>query len=193
MNANSSLMTRLASPLLALALSLAAALPAGAETLNIDVQHIASQGLLGDAANTVLSFQLGANAHVDSIAWDLDLNALAPSWLSEMQLALGNSEGSAGLLLTPAWEAQRAGSGHFSGQLDLKSAGLDFSVGADGVLRLEFAELAGDGLRPDGYWQSGSLSLGLSAAVPEPASAALLALGLIGLGGLGFARRRARA
>ena len=77
--------------------------------------------------------------------------------------------------------------------LDL--GGLGLSVGADGLLRLEFSEAFKD-FAPgvaDGRWLGGTLTFDVTraSAVPEPASLALSLAGLAAMAGLGAVRRRA--
>jgi hypothetical protein len=169
---------------LAFVLATVIAAPVGATVLTVDVSGIASKGVIGTAANTVLSFNVGAFAHISGLSWQLDLEAFNPSWLSEMQVSIGGSQtAGAGLLFAPGAGSDFAGRQAFGGSLDLAEQGLDFSVGADGLLRLEFSEAAADGLSPDGRWTAGQLNFELTAAaVPEPASYALLGVGLLLLG-----------
>ncbi|MBB4844453.1 hypothetical protein HNP55_002997 [Paucibacter oligotrophus] len=175
---------------LALLLAMASA-SARADSLVVDVTGIASRDLLGSSANTVLSFNIGAGSHVTGLSWDVTLQALAPSWLSEMQLSFSGSDASGpGVLFTPGLGSDQSGSAQFSGQSSWTAQGLDFRVGTDGVLRLEFSEAAADGLTPDGIWKSGHLHLDYAAAVPEPASYGLMGLGLLLL--LGLQQRQAR-
>ncbi len=67
-------------------------------------------------------------------------------------------------------------------------ANLSFAVGSDGLLRLEFYETYDDVGIQDGMWNSGTLTLGVT-AVPEPGTYGLMALGMVGV--LLAARRRA--
>ncbi|MDC6166970.1 PEP-CTERM sorting domain-containing protein [Paucibacter sp. XJ19-41] len=152
---------------------------AHAATRDIPLSSIASSGLLGAAGNTVLSFQLGAGAHVTAMRWELDIEAFAPSWLSELRLAVSGSDiTTGGLLFAPGEGRDAAGTLRAAGELDLLESGLDFHLGTDGILRLEFHEAAGDGLQPDGIWRSGRLSFDSAAApVPEPASLTMMVAG----------------
>ena len=172
----------------------AASTNAQATSLVVDVTGVASQDLLGSSANTVLNFNIGAGSHVTGLSWDVTLQALNPSWLSEMQLSVSGSNASGpGVLFTPGLGSDQSGTAQFSGQSNWTAQGLDFMVGADGVLRLEFSETASDGLAPDGIWKSGHLSVDYAAAaVPEPASYGLMGLGLGFVLLLGCQQRQAR-
>ncbi|MCV2353505.1 PEP-CTERM sorting domain-containing protein [Paucibacter sp. B2R-40] len=176
---------------LALATAVSVALPASADVLTLDVSGINSQDVIGSAANTVLNFNLGALAHINSLSWQVNLDAYNPSWLSELQLSLSGAQtSSAGLLLAPGAGSDFSGSQAFGGSIDLLDQGLDFSVGADGILRLEFSEAASDGLSPDGRWVSGQVVIDwTAAAVPEPAGYALFGLGLVLMAGLARSRK----
>jgi autotransporter translocation and assembly factor TamB len=107
--------------------------------------------------------------------------------LAEMQLSFGNSSGLDLLTFAPGGADFASGSGSYSGSLDL--TGLGIAAGADGKLRIEFSEGFKDfGLNvAEGQWVSGTLTFDVS-AVPEPASAGLMLLGL----GLVAAARRTR-
>jgi hypothetical protein len=156
---------------------------------SIDVSGIASYDEYGSSANTVLTFNLGANAEVTGIGWDVGLTAYTPSWLSELKVAFEDSSQLSGVFLTPGVGETFSGTGSYSsgGILNLADYGLNFNVGADGILRIEFFEGYVDGLNPDGIWDSGTLTI-QTAAVPEPATYGMMALGLLAVGG--FARRR---
>lgn len=162
-----------------------------ANTLSIDINAIASSGEFLDAGNTVLTYNIGANSVIKSVTYDVVLEAFSPSWLSEMGAAMTDSSTLNGFLLRPAFGTNAAGLSTFAGTVDLTASGLGFAVGQDGLLRVEFAEDASDGLRPDGLWRSGTISVEFAAAVPEPETYALMALGLAGV--FVAARRRPQA
>lgn len=167
-----------------------AALSAQAATQTVNVTGVASTNLLGEAGNTVVLVDIGANAVLNGLDWAVTLNAFSPSSLSEMQVSFGSSSGLDLITFAPAAADGFSGTGTYSGTLDL--TGLGIAAGADGLLRIEFSEAYKD-FAPgvaEGQWVSGSLALNVG-AVPEPASAvlALLGLGLVG----GAARRAQRA
>ena len=152
-------------------------------TLVVDVTGIQSFGEVGDPGNVIRVFNVGAFATVTSVDWNLNLTAFDPSWLSELKVSF------AGLTFTPGVGDNAAGSANYTGTIDLVDAGFAFQVGADGLLTLEFHEGFDDsGVNPDGIWDSGTLAFGVTAAVPEPATYGMMALGLLAVGGL--ARRR---
>ena len=164
-----------------------ASLTAQAAAVVVNVSGAQSINLLGETGNTVWLLDIGANAVLNSLSWDVTLNALDPSLLSEMQLSFGSSSGLDLVTVAPAELDPSSGTGSYAGGADLATLGL--VVGSDGLLRIEFSESFKD-FAPgtaDGQWVSGILSFDVSAAaVPEPASAALVLLGL----GIVLAQRR---
>jgi len=159
---------------------------------NFDVADIKSYGEYGAPGNEVFNLDVGANAWVTGIGWDVLLWANTPSWLSEMAVAFEDSAQLNGVLLNVGVEDSFAGLGSYSsgGIVDLVGLGLQFQVGADGKLRMEFFEDFDDSsVSPDGIWQRGALSVQvMTPAVPEPATYALMLLGLAAVAGV--ARRR---
>ncbi|RQO57385.1 PEP-CTERM sorting domain-containing protein [Paucibacter sp. KBW04] len=172
--------------------SLAAVTPTAASTLVVDVTNIQSVDELGSPDNTVLTFNVGANTVINSLTWDVSLRANSPSWLSEIQVSFGSTSGTDGVTFSPGFGDDNSGIGSYSGSANLADYGLEFQVGADGILRLEFHEGFYDGANPvDGVWTGGTLTFGITQAVPEPSTYGLMALGLIGVGFI--ARRRKSA
>lgn len=167
--------------LAAIAALASGALAAQAKPVVVDVSGAQSINLQGEAGNTVWLIDIGAHAVLNTLAWAVELDAAAPSLLSEMQLSFGSSSGLDMLTLAPGGADMASGSGSYAGSLDL--TGLGVAVGADGLLRLEFSEGFKDfavGVA-EGQWVSGQLSFDVT-AVPEPASATLALLGLALLG-----------
>jgi len=166
-------------------IALPALLPqAASSSLFIDVAGAQSVGLAGTPGNTVLSLQVGAGALISSLDWNVTLTAFGASWLSDMEVRFSSSAGDDGVWLTPGSEGF-AGTMSYTGAVNLVDAGLAFAVQSDGILRVEFAEtmkdLAPD--MPDGQWDAGQIQVGITSAVPEPSSYALMAFGLLALGG----------
>jgi len=164
-----------------------------AAPVTVDFSNAESIGYLGDPDNFVYTADVGANAHITGIAFDITLTTFGASWLSEMMVAIESSDFSQGLFFTPGLDDEFSGTLSYSGAADLVDLGLDFFVGADGLLRFEFFEDFDDFAGADGIW-SGSFTFNVErvdepAPVPEPASALLLAAGLAGMRYAG--RRRA--
>jgi hypothetical protein len=154
-----------------------------------DVTGIQSIGAAGNPDNETRSLNIGANAHVIGIGWDITLTAFDPSWLSELVVSFGSSS-STFIDLTPGVGFDDPGTASFTseGVIDLVGLGFDFNVDADGMLHMEFFEGFDDAsVAIDGLWKSGALTI-QTAAVPEPGTYAMMLLGLAAMGGL--ARRR---
>ena len=171
-----------------------------AAPLTVDVTGVQSYGELGDAGNTVLTYNVGANATITSIGYNFNLTAFAPSYLSEIALAFTDSAQSNGVYFNPGIEDEDAGTASYADFADLTALDLQFQVGSDGILRLEFYEDLDDILAgADAQWNFGTITFGIEAAdvpddpstpgeVPEPATALLVGAGMAMIG---YGRRRA--
>jgi hypothetical protein len=148
----------------------------------------------------VYEINVGANATIISVTYNVNLTAPSPSWLSDFGLAFTNSGVSDGVLLTPGFDDDGPGTGTYSDMLDLVAEGLSFTVDADGILRLEFYENFDDVAGVDGIWNFGTITFNTDADVPtvpgtdvpEPATGMLMGAGLA-LMGYTARRRRNRA
>ncbi|MDY0975953.1 PEP-CTERM sorting domain-containing protein [Massilia sp. CFBP9012] len=177
---------------LLVSLSLLASSSLFAAPITVDLTGIQSHGLYGDADNTVILLDVGANSVVTSVAYDFTLTAYSPGWLADMVIAFENSKQTDGVFFTPGINEWYPGTESYSGFADLVELGLAFEVGVDGILRLEFFEDFDDLLGVDGQWDFGTITFNVEPAageVPEPASGLLIGAGLAMLGYTG--RRRA--
>jgi hypothetical protein len=164
-----------------------------AAPLVVDVTGVQSYGELGDAGNTVLTYNVGAFAAVTVFSYNVNLTAYDPSYLSEMTLRFGGTD-TAAVDFNPAFGDDYFGTGSYAGSGDLVDLGISFNVGADGLLRLEFYEGFDDFVGADGQWNSGTLTFVINgdtgANVPEPGTTALFGAGLLLMA---YAARRRRA
>ena len=174
---------------LAFAVALLGSAPmAQAATLNIGPVRGEAYGTQGTTGNTVLTYNLGANAHVTNIAYTLTLTALVPSWRWDHVIRFGGSS-SYDVEFKPAYDLQQPGTNTFTGTMDLAAAGMDFFLMGDGVFKLEFLDsfetrgltAVWDDVRIGVTYQPGI------GAVPEPAAWALM---IVGVGAIGGRMRR---
>lgn len=157
--------------------------------VTVDVSGIADMDERGAETNIFRELFVGAGATIESLRWDINLTSHDPSYLSEMQLTFSDSLGN-GITFTPGGGDDFEGTSSYAGFQDLLVIGQNFQLGDDGLLRLEFhdfyKDLAFD--EPEGMWNFGTLTFGVS-TVPEPQSAALVLAGLLSM--LGVGKRRA--
>jgi hypothetical protein len=164
----------------------------------VNVAGVQSFGAPGAAGNTIFTLNVGAGSRITGIAYDVNLTAYTPSYLSEIGLYFSDSAQSTGVYFTPGFEDLNPGTGNYADSASLIDLGLDFTVGADGLLRLEFFEDFNDSaVSPDGTWNFGTITFDVTGDnvpvdpgtdIPEPATGMLMGAGLALMGFM--ARRR---
>ena len=166
----------------------------------VNVAGVQSFGAPGAAGNTIFTLNVGAGSRVIGIAYDVNITAYTPSYLSEIGVYFSNSAQSEYFYFTPGFQDENSGTGSYVNSFDLIQLGLDLTVGADGLLRLEFFEDFNDAaVSPDGIWNFGTITLdvtgdnvpgGPGTNIPEPATGMLMGAGLALMG---FTARRRRS
>lgn len=168
-----------------------------AGTLTIDVSGIYSQSAWGDPSNTVMYLNVGAFNDIIGVSSDVVVTSYAPSLLTEVSVHFNPTDDqSVGGGLAPGFRKYYSGTTESAGSLDLAANGIDFKVGADGLLRVEFSvgyDRIADA--PDARWDKGWITFttrdAIPSAVPEPSSYGMMLLGLAGVGWM--SRRRVAA
>lgn len=170
----------------------------------INVAGIQSIGEFGDTANPVFEYNVGANATITNVSYSINVTAFSPSWLAEIGFAITDSGVTQGVLFNPGFEDTFAGTAQYDASTILADEDLSFSVGEDGILRVEFYDDFDDAaVDVDGIWNFGTITITYSpdiidpvdppvGDVPEPASALLLGAGALAMG-YGRRRRAAKA
>lgn len=164
---------------------------ADAAVLTVQLHDVANYGNLSDPSNIVNSYNIGAFSEVVAFSYDVTITAYNPSWLSEASIYISDSATLGSFGVRPASGIGHSGIETFSGSRDLTALVRSFLVGADGILRVEFAESFDDLDGVDSLF-NGTLSFTYNpfvAGVPEPASWALM---IGGFGLVGGALRRSR-
>lgn len=160
--------------------SLLACTSAFATPFTFDIAGSRSVGEFGNGGNDVYEINVGANATITSVSYNVNLTAFPPSFFYEMFLAFTNSSATRGANLQPGIGVNEAGTQTFTGMEDLIADDFSFSVDTDGILRLEFYESFDDeSVSPDGVWNFGTITFNTDASeVPEPATGMLIGAGL---------------
>lgn len=158
--------------------------PAGVAQFEFDLAGIEFFDGAGSPNNTIVEFNTLPNLLVGLVGWDITIQTNGGSWLSEANIGFLNSP--AGLTLTPGVGDDFSGTATYSsnGLIDLASIdpSFPFSIGSDGILRLEFFESFDDVAgAADAVIVSGTLRINF----PTPGPLAVLGAGL-----LAAARRR---
>jgi hypothetical protein len=180
------------------ALLLASPSLASAATFVADVSGARSvTSIMEFGDNTVFSYQVEPLAHITRVSWNVTITAFDPSVLADAALQITGSDAEGpGAVVIPGRGAEESGTASFVGGFDLVANDLDFVLGSDGILRLEFFEGYEDWfVVPNAIWDSGTVTFEYTAAVagpvPEPASWATMMLGF-GVVGAALRRRRSR-
>ena len=134
---------------LLVSLSLFACASVFAAPLVVNVAGIQSQGEIGESGNTVLTYDVGANSVITSVAYSFNLTAFSPSWLSEIGLAFTDSDGFDGVVFNPGFGDSIPGTATYAGFADLVDLDLDFAVGADVISQYCIAGIADSTLARD--------------------------------------------
>lgn len=173
-----------------------ASLSAAPMTVDLNLNSVQSVGYFGDPENTTLYLDVGANATITSVRFDVDLTAIDPSSLSELAVIFGDGRFNESVFIEELSTLNSPGTINHTEFFDLIASELSFQVGADGLLRVEFYETYDDFLGADGAW-NGTITFGVDTVdveepgeVPEPSTTLLMGAGLAMLG---YAGRRRRA
>lgn len=143
--------------------------------------------------NDVLEFNIGVGNALTGISWDVGLETLGLSWLSEPVVQFSSSTGSGdpnAVNLTVGVGVNSPGNQEFSsaGVILFADVALnDITVGADGILRLQFFEDFDDGPGADANWRDAVMpavvaGLGLVCSNQAACDAAVLGTPVLDIG-----------
>jgi hypothetical protein len=161
--------------------------------IEIDLSGVGSYAEMGSLLNDVFVHDFDAKAgstQIRSLGWDLRVQTIGPSWLSEVNIGLGSSNGE-GFFITPFVGTDFPGTATTSsgGPVDLLNEGLDFFLDAHNILNVEiFESFVDDPMGLDAIFLEGSsITIGYLAVIPTPGS-----IGVLFGGGMVFGTRRRR-
>ena len=159
----------------------------GNAVLTVNLVNTESWDLQFDPSNVTAAIDINALAGlpagslviVHGIAWDVTINTVGGSWLSEAYVSQVDLNGN-GIYLHPGAGDNFAGTAAYNsgGWIDYTDNGLPETMLTDGVLYMEYFESFDDVADAiDAYW-NGTLQYDIT-VVPAPASVLLLGLGLV--------------
>lgn len=165
-----------------LVVGLGAATVARADLLPFNFTDFASMDGFDDPDNLVATLHVAGPILITGIGWDVTLNTVQQSWLSDMRIKVSDSSGAPYFKVAPALGDDFTGTKAYNsgGIIDLSTLGISYLPSADGSVSLQMFE-ATDQFpgAADGFW-NGTVTVQYN-TVPEPASLAILSLGALAL------------
>jgi len=158
----------------------------------IDVSGFGFYGEQGNVLNDVIRSRIfgvkAGSVTIMGLGWDLNMETVGASWLSEATLGLGGTNLQA-MDLTPFLGEDFPGSGHASsnGIFDLQGKGMQFQLGDDNTFQIElFESFVDDPGGLDAFFLEGStITIEFQATLPSPGG-----VGVMVVCGIGLTRRR---
>jgi hypothetical protein len=178
------------------AAAMTAALPAteaNAATLVVSLTGVQTIDARLDPSNIVQFFNIGAGARVTGLTYNITIATIGGSYRSEAGIAYTDSPITDGVLFRPGIADTSSGTSTYTGTSNLVDLGLDFFVGANGLLRVEYYEAFDDIADAADANLSGTLTFTYepaASAVPEPATWGMM---ILGFGMIGASVRRRSA
>lgn len=150
----------------------------------IELSDHNSWDVQGDSNNEMIDYLLGSNIQIFAMSWEIGIQTVGASWLSEVTLDFENN-----FYLTPGIGDDFAGTGSYSsnGFIDLVAEGFFLTTGNDAILSIEIFESFDDvNDEIDAFFLPGSrIDISIFPTPPSPGTTGALAIA-----GLVAARRR---